>query len=108
MHPTVKARILARIHLPVDAAATEVAAEAVPLVAEAERKRDLEMVQTVRDGVGASALGVAGAEDTLTALQTGQVMTLVMNDDFAQPGWADYTIPLYGVGEVPAGTSGRW
>jgi hypothetical protein len=24
-----------------------------------------------------------------------------MNDDFSQPGWADYTLPLYGVGEVP-------
>ena len=101
-HPTVKARILGRIHLPVDAAATEVAAEAVPLVAEAERKRDLEMVQSVRDGVGANSLGVAGAEDTLTALQTGQVRALVMNDDFAQTGWADYTYPIFGVGEVPA------
>ena len=30
-------------------------------------------------------------------------MTLVMNDDFAMDGWADYTLPLYGVGEVPAG-----
>jgi hypothetical protein len=44
---------------------------------------------------------VAGPEDTLTALQTGQVMTLVMDDDFARPGWADFTMPLYGVGGVP-------
>jgi hypothetical protein len=28
-------------------------------------------------------------------------MTLVMNDDFSQPGWADYTLPLYGVGSPP-------
>jgi hypothetical protein len=28
-------------------------------------------------------------------------MTLVMNDDFSQPGWADYTLPLYGVGNPP-------
>ena len=45
--------------------------------------------------------GVAGAQDTITALETGQVMTLVMNDDFSQPGWADYTLPLFGVGSPP-------
>ena len=101
LHPTVKERILARIRLEVGASPTDVVAAAEPLIEEAERKRELELVQAVRDGVGASARGVAGAEDTLTALQTGQVMTLVMNDDFSQPGWADYTMPLYGVGEVP-------
>ena len=101
-HETVKQRILGRIHLPIDAGITEVAAEADPLVEEAERKREMEAVQAVRDGVGAGAKGVAGAEDTITALETGQVMTLVMNDDFAQPGWADYTLPLFGVGSPPA------
>jgi hypothetical protein len=101
-HETVKQRILGRIHLPIDAGITEVAVEADPLVEEAERKREMEAVQAVRDGVGAGAKGVAGAEDTITALETGQVMTLVMNDDFAQPGWADYTLPLFGVGSPPA------
>jgi peptide subunit release factor 1 (eRF1) len=101
LHPTVKERILARIKLSVDATPTDVATATEPLIDEAERKRELELVRTVRDGVGANAQGVAGAEDTLTALQTGQVMTLVMNDDFAQPGWADYTLPLYGAGKVP-------
>jgi len=61
----------------------------------------MEAVQAVSDGVGAGGKGVAGAEDTITALETGQVMTLVMNDDFSQPGWADYTLPLYGVGSPP-------
>jgi peptide subunit release factor 1 (eRF1) len=101
LHPTIKERLLARINLSVDATPTEAAAAADPLVEEAERKRELDLIQTVRDGVGANARGVAGAEDTLTALQTGQVMTLVMNDDFNQLGWADYTLPLYGVGDVP-------
>ena len=101
-HETVKQRILGRIHLPIDAGITEVAVAADPLVEEAERKREMEAVQAVRDGVGAGAKGVAGAEDTITALETGQVMTLVMNDDFAQPGWADYTLPLFGVGSPPA------
>ena len=100
-HEIVKNRVLGQINLPIEANITEVTAAAEPLVAEAERKREMEAVQAVRDGVGAGGKGVAGAEDTITALETGQVMTLVMNDDFSQAGWADYTLPLFGVGNPP-------
>jgi peptide subunit release factor 1 (eRF1) len=100
-HETIQNRVLGQITLPIEANITEVTAAAQPLVEEAERKREMEAVQAVRDGVGAGGKGVAGAEDTITALETGQVMTLVMNDDFSQPGWADYTLPLYGVGNPP-------
>jgi hypothetical protein len=101
LHETIKELVLGQITLPIDANITEVTAAAQPLVEEAERKREMEAVQAVRDGVGAGGKGVAGAVDTITALETGQVMTLVMNDDFSQPGWADYTLPLYGVGSPP-------
>jgi hypothetical protein len=100
-HESIKQRILGQLQLPIEADITEIAAEAEPLIEEAERKREMEAVQAVRDGVGAGGKGVAGAQDTITALETGQVMTLVMNDDFSQPGWADYTLPLYGVGSPP-------
>jgi hypothetical protein len=101
LHETIKELVLGQITLPIDANITEVTAAAQPLVDEAERTREMEAVQAVRDGVGAGGKGVAGAVDTITALETGQVMTLVMNDDFSQPGWADYTLPLYGVGSPP-------
>jgi hypothetical protein len=101
LHETVKARVIGHIHLPNDANIARIAAEAEPLVEAAERKRELEAVRAVRDGVGAGTDGVAGVEETLTALQAGQAMMLVINDDFARPGWADYTLPLYGVGDVP-------
>ena len=54
-HETVKQRILGQIHLPIEANITEVAAAAEPLVEEAERRREMEAVQAVRDGVGAGA-----------------------------------------------------
>jgi hypothetical protein len=101
LHETIRERVLGQITLPIEANITELTAAAEPLVEEAERKREMEAVQAVRDGVGAGGKGVAGAVDTITALETGQVMTLVMNDDFSQPGWADYTLPLYGVGSPP-------
>jgi peptide subunit release factor 1 (eRF1) len=101
LHQTVKERIIGRVALPDEATVTQVVAVADPLVEEKERQLEMDAVRTVRDGVGAGTNGVAGAEATLTALLGGQVMTLVMNDDFAQAGWADFTLPLFGVGEVP-------
>src|SRR5215212_9886856 len=101
LHETIKNRVLGQLTLPIQADISEVTAAAEPLVEEAEQRREMEAVQAVRDGVGAGGRGVAGAQDTITALETGQVMTLVMNDDYAQPGWADYTLPLFGVGNPP-------
>jgi hypothetical protein len=101
LHQTIQERVLGQITLPIEANISEVTAAAEPLVEEAERRQEMEAVQAVSDGVGAGGKGVAGAVDTITALETGQVMTLVMNDDFSQPGWADYTLPLYGVGSPP-------
>ncbi|HKG24448.1 MAG TPA: Vms1/Ankzf1 family peptidyl-tRNA hydrolase, partial [Thermomicrobiales bacterium] len=101
LHPKIKEKVIGTVSLAVDASAQDVLAVAEPLIEQEERRRELEAVQRVREGVGAGGKGVAGPEETLTALQTGQVMTLVMDDDFASPGWADYTMPLYGVGGVP-------
>jgi hypothetical protein len=100
-HQTVSERIIGRIPLDSEANIAQIAAAAEPLIEQEERQREQEAVQTVRDGVGAGTIGVAGATDTLAALEAGQVRTLVVNDDFAQPGWADFTLPLYGVGDVP-------
>jgi peptide subunit release factor 1 (eRF1) len=101
LHQTVKEKVIGTVGLPVTASEADVQAVTEPIVERAERRRELEAVRRVRDGVGAGGKGVAGAEDTLTALQTGQVMTLVIVDDFTSPGWADFAMPLYGVGEVP-------
>jgi hypothetical protein len=100
-HETVASRIVGRIHLEIEANVDRVAGEAEPVVEQAERRRETEAVQNLRDLVGARGHGVAGPENTLVALETGQVMKLVMNDDFARPGWADYALSLYGVGPVP-------
>jgi peptide subunit release factor 1 (eRF1) len=101
LHESVKSRLIGHIHLEVDADEAAITTATRPLIEAEERRREQEAVDAVRDGVGARARGVAGVEETSTALQTGQVMTLVINDDFSASGWADYTLPLYGAGEVP-------
>ena len=101
-HQTVKERILDTIHLDIRATESDVIAATLPIVERAEREREAATVSALRDAVGAGGQGAAGAEDTLTALQAGQVATLVMTDDFAAPGWADFVLPVYGVGDLPA------
>ncbi len=80
---------------------------AMPLVMAHERDRESAAVQQARDLTKSGGPGVAGLDDVLTALQAGQVETLVMTDDFNALGWADFTFPLYGSGmphsEHPAG-----
>ncbi|MFN8593912.1 MAG: Vms1/Ankzf1 family peptidyl-tRNA hydrolase [Thermomicrobiales bacterium] len=97
----VKDRIIATIRLEIDASTQKVLEATLPIAAQAERNHEDADVQTLRDAVGAGGRGAAGAEDALTALQAGQVLTLILNDDFTSPGWADYSLPLYGVGEAP-------
>ena len=101
-HQTVKERTVDTIHLDIRSTESDVLAATLPIVERVEREREAAAVRALHDAVGAGGQGAAGAEDTLTALQAGQVSTLVMNDDFAALGWADFTLPVYGVGAVPA------
>lgn len=77
-------------------------AEATGEVAlQAERDREAAAVREVRELIGQNQ-AVAGTVDVLNAVQGHQLWKLVMNEDYAATGWADFTLPLYGVGEVPA------
>ena len=90
--------------IPMESNATEpeVIAATLRVAEEAEREREAETVRRIENGAGPGGGAVTGPVDTLTALQTGQVMTLAMNDDFSAPGWADYTLPMYGAGAPPS------
>jgi hypothetical protein len=66
----------------------------------AERAREAAAVAEVRELLGQNQ-AVSGTVDVLNALQNHQLWKLVMNEDFAATGWADPSLPLYGVGDVP-------
>ncbi len=102
LHKEVSPKVLGRVVLGKDPLPTEIAAIVAPMIEAAERQEETDAVQKVADNVGAQTLGIAGAVDTLRALANGQVQMLVMNDDFTATGWADYTLPLFGLGEIPA------
>jgi hypothetical protein len=101
-HQTVAAKLAGVLPSTMEATFQELMDLTLPVVEQAARARELEAVRAVQEAAGAEGPGAAGAEDVLTALQTGQVQILVMNDDFVAPGWADYSFPLYGVGAPPS------
>lgn len=102
LHESVSARLIGRIHIEIEATLPDVIDEAEPVVMGAEREREIEAVRAAHDGRAAGGKGAEGAEETIVAVQAGQVQTLVMNDDFSAPGWADYTLPLFGSGPPPS------
>lgn len=102
LHESVRERVVGDVRLDVTANERDVIEATLPIVEQSERAREGEAVGRIQNGAGPGGGAVAGAVETLTALQAGQVMTLVMNDDFSAPGWADFTFPLYGAGEPPA------
>jgi hypothetical protein len=103
VHDTVKEKIIGHFRVDIKAANFDKILElAAPIATEYERTRESQAVDAVADAVGSGARGVAGAIDVLKALEQGRVYRLVMSGDYAEMGWADYTMPIYGIGDVPA------
>lgn len=100
-HESVRERVVATIHLDQTATDDEILEATQDLADREERKREMALVSNVRDQVGSRARGVAGAVDTLRALQIGQVDTLAIADTFEGEGWADFGMHLFGVGAIP-------
>lgn len=101
LHETVAVKVIGEIPLDIRSSEREIIDAALPLIAAADRERERAAVQLVQDNLGTGELAVAGSEDVLTALQAGQVRTLVMTDDFVAEGWADYSLPVWGAGQPP-------
>lgn len=100
-HESVKERIIGELHLDMRASEHDIVEASTPLVERAERKREFETVKALDDAVGSGSRGVAGIDEVLQALSRGQVWISVMASDFQCRGWADYTMNVYGVGDVP-------
>ncbi|CAN5124275.1 hypothetical protein BH23CHL1_BH23CHL1_05970 [soil metagenome] len=101
-HQSVKERIVGEIHLDIQASESEIVHAALPVVEQAERNREADTIRTLEDALGAGNQGAGGVDDVLIALESGQVMTLLMAEDFEANGWADYGLNLYGAGEIPS------
>ena len=87
LHPYLKERLEAKVHVPVGASNEEIRAAALAVEVEVERRKEAELVQRLRDAVGSGNRGVAGLDDTLAALVERRVDTLLVSHGFAHEGW---------------------
>jgi hypothetical protein len=87
LHPYLKERLSARVHVRVDAPLEEVRLAALEVEAEVERGREAAAVARLRDAVGGGRRGVAGLDGTLEALGERRVDTLLVSSAFTSQGW---------------------
>jgi hypothetical protein len=87
------------IRLDIQATSEEILDATMPIAARAEAEREMLSVQTLTDMAGAGGRAVTGSDEVLDMLVQGRVSHLVMNEDFHDDGWADFSNLRYGTGE---------
>ncbi|MDQ3657265.1 MAG: hypothetical protein M3457_19600 [Chloroflexota bacterium] len=100
-HQTVKDRVIATLRLDIRTSESDLLEATLPVAEAAARDREAAIVQRLQDAIGHGEFGAKGAKEVVSALQAGQVDTLVMVDDFEAIGWADFGFPAYGTGDPP-------
>lgn len=88
LHPWLRERIAARMHIPVAASDAEVRAAALGVEEQVERRKEAALVARVRESAGAGTGGVVGLGGVLGALAERRVDTLVVSAGYEVAGWA--------------------
>jgi hypothetical protein len=86
LHPSVQRRLAGRLHLPLTAHASEVAAVVLDVQRNLERRAEQELVEQLRQLTAADRGGVVGLLPTMEALQDRRIGTLVVSRGFEAPG----------------------
>lgn len=102
LHSTIQERVVGSIRMDIRASEKDLIEATLPLIDDAERLRERELVQMLADGIGSGGLAASGVDATLSALQLGQVETLVISDDLHAAGWADFELNVFGSGLTPS------
>lgn len=88
LHNYLKDRLLTTISLDVDTATSkEILEESLKIEQRWEEGKEREAVSLLEDQLGTKGQAVAGLEATLQAIQQGQVMTVLMDEDFKASGF---------------------
>ena len=99
MSDELKQRVVDTIRLDIQATGEQILDTTLPIAARAEATREQQAVDTVADLVQSGGAAVHGSAAVLEALAHGRAAMLVMNEDFHEDGWADFTNVRYGAGE---------
>jgi peptide chain release factor subunit 1 len=88
LHPWLRDRIAARLHIPVAASDADVRAAALAVEEQVERAKESALVARVRESAGAGSGGVVGLPGVLGALAGRRVDTLVVSAGYESAGWS--------------------
>jgi peptide subunit release factor 1 (eRF1) len=87
LHPYLRDRLFGRVHLSVAASVDDVRGVAIEIEHQVERRKEDDMVQRLREAVGAGRRGVAGLGPVLAALGERRIERLLVSQDYRAPGW---------------------
>jgi peptide chain release factor subunit 1 len=86
LHPYLKERQVATFPLGMTASARTVKERSLAVLHQVEEEEKSRLLDRLESEAGAQKQGIVGLDGTLRALQRGQVLTLLVNEDFAAPG----------------------
>jgi peptide chain release factor subunit 1 len=87
LHPYLRERLVAKVDCSPASSEAEIRACAMEAEAKVERRGEAELVNRLRDEVGAKGRGVAGLESTLAALAAQRVDRLFVSHGYEAEGW---------------------
>ncbi len=86
LHQYLRERLAGTFPMEMVSSAVEVGEQTMSVVRELTEERHGDSIASLRAEVHTGNLGAAGLEDTLHVLQKGQVLRLLVNDNFVAPG----------------------
>lgn len=86
LHPYLRERLIATLPLEMMASSKEVQREALAILEKQRTEEEERLFERLKGEVLSGKLGAVGLEDTLHALQAGQVKTLLVSEGQASPG----------------------
>lgn len=87
LHPYLRERLVATFAIELTAPLREVQEQTLAIARDLKESENSELIERLKSGVWSGKLGAAGLDDTLYVLQRGQVLTLLVNEDFKAEGY---------------------
>lgn len=87
LHPYLRDRVVATFPMGMMANIKKIQQQSLRALEESERAAQQSLLERLESEFGAQKLGVAGLPGIIRALERGQIMTLLVNDGFAQAGY---------------------
>ncbi|RME44681.1 MAG: hypothetical protein D6791_12610 [Chloroflexi bacterium] len=87
LHPYLRDRVVATFPMEMMANVKKIQQQSIQALEASERAAQESLLERLESEFGAQKLGVAGLTATIRALERGQIMTLLVNDGFAEPGY---------------------